>query len=156
MFKWVKIHGCNCSPLDSGAEKYILNVGDVWGGIVQSSLDELDNGRVIWESWYTVFDKNVSGQTGGPYDRQYSMDWIEERITESLSQIGIVDDDPSRVIVDGLGNVVERCDRKTNVKPYDPKPSPLGTNVPMPSPEGTIMGSITATSKSKKRWWKFW
>ena len=31
MFKWFKIHGCNCTPVADECEKYYINVGDIWG-----------------------------------------------------------------------------------------------------------------------------
>lgn len=102
MFKWIKIHGCNCHPLERGSEKYIINVGDIWGGIVQSHPCEYEPGKFTWESWYTVFGQKVSGQSGGTFTRDDSMEWIEKRIADALSQIRSVQDNPTRTIFDCL------------------------------------------------------
>lgn len=102
MFKWIKTHGCNCHPLAEGTEKYILNVGDIWGGIVQSHPSETSPGKFYWESWYTVCDKKVSGQSGGPGGRNENMKWIEERIAAAINQIEWAKADDKRIIVDAL------------------------------------------------------
>jgi hypothetical protein len=30
MFKWTKLHGCNCTPLHNNGEKYLLNIGNIY------------------------------------------------------------------------------------------------------------------------------
>lgn len=102
MFKWVKVSGCNCCPLEEGTEKYILNVGDVWGGVVQSHVCKNEPGKVYWESFYTVCDKDVSSQSGGPHGRNENMQWIEDRISEALSQMNSARIYPDRCIKNAL------------------------------------------------------
>ncbi len=101
MFEWTKSHGCNCHPIGEGCEKYHLNVGDIYSGIVQSKKCE-KSGQVYWESSYMVCDKEVSGQSGGPCGRNENMAWIERRITDALNQLFSAHEDPRRKIVDSL------------------------------------------------------
>lgn len=103
MFKWVKVSGCNCCPLEEGTEKYILNVGDVWGGVVQShSCGENEPGKFYWESSYTVCGNQVSGQSGGGYTRDENMEWIENAILEAIRQVESVSKLPIRKIFNAL------------------------------------------------------
>jgi hypothetical protein len=105
MFKWTKTHGCNCTPLGEGCEKYILNVGDLWGGIVESKCNE--RGEIWWESWYMVYDEKVSGNHGGGNTRDSCMKWIEERILENLNYMYNIPIDPTRQIMDSVVEVDE-------------------------------------------------
>lgn len=101
MFKWIKTHGCNCCPLEKGTEKYILNVGDVWGGIVQSHVYKHSD-EVYWESIYTVCGNEVSSQSGGPWGRDENMASIEKRIIDALIQVEHARENPVRRIFDAL------------------------------------------------------
>jgi hypothetical protein len=102
MFQWKKSRGCGCHPRKDGTERYLLNVGDVYGGVVESHPSETLPGEFVWESWYTVGDRKVSGMKGGPGGRNVHMEWIEQRITDALSQIESARSNTNRQIVDSL------------------------------------------------------
>jgi hypothetical protein len=101
MLKWIRTHGCSCHPLAEGTEKYFINIGDVWGGIVQSH-PATKEGSFVWESWYTVRGEKVSGMSGGGFGRDQSMEWIERRIVDAIAEVDAVRSSPVRRIFDSL------------------------------------------------------
>ncbi len=105
MFKWTKLSGCNCHPVGKGCERYLLNVGDVWGGTVESHPCKHGEEGVYWEGWYTVAGKQVSGQSGGGSGRDEHMTWIERRISDALAEVAEAQAFAGRRIVSALVEV---------------------------------------------------
>lgn len=89
MFQWTKWdHGCNCSPMPENAEKYKLNLGRLYGGVVETTHDNLyDKDDIGWEASVLVCGRKVTGRGGGGMTRDDGMKWVEEHILEFISSI---------------------------------------------------------------------
>lgn len=83
-FRWTKHTHRSSQKLPDGCELYRLNVGDLWGGTVESKPCEHEGG-VYWEAWYTVCGKQVSGQSGGGAGRDECMAMVERYISEAVA-----------------------------------------------------------------------
>ena len=86
MFKWNKMHGCGCTPLLKNGEKYILTVGDVFCGIVQTLHELHDTDTISWSADFQVCGKSVGGMSGGELTRDECMAWVEDRVIKNLSE----------------------------------------------------------------------
>ena len=107
MFKWIRRdHGCNCTPMGEGCEKYILHIGNLYLGIVESErcyCEEEDGERKFsWKAEIHVGGKMVTGQGGGGYSKDYYMNYVEERITEWLEELRQTPGDGHREVYDSL------------------------------------------------------
>ncbi len=101
MFRWIKTSGCNCHPVGDGCERYVLNVGDVFGGRVESHRSSY-TGEVWWEYMYTLLGKDYSGGSGGGTTRDSGMKYVEEKILNACKAICGVEASPVRKIFSAL------------------------------------------------------
>jgi hypothetical protein len=100
MFKWTKLHGCNCSPLHNNGEKYLLNVGNIYIGIVETTHSSLDD--IGWSAEVQHDNKTITGKSGGGMTRDEGMTFVEHTISEYISQLLSVSAFNSREIYDSL------------------------------------------------------
>jgi hypothetical protein len=82
MFKWIKNHGCNCCPLTKGFSKYTINIGDIFGGVVEN-----EDSPTNWSAKVTVLGKMITGRSGGGMTRDEGMRFVEEHVLEAISDI---------------------------------------------------------------------
>lgn len=108
IFKWFKKHGCNCCPIEAGAEHYFLGIGGIYEASVRSIKCEHEDG-FYWEWKLIVAGRNRCGGSGGGAGRDESMDDTEERIASYLVELGILrdGDQHQREIYDSLVEVDE-------------------------------------------------
>lgn len=105
MFKWTKIHGCNCHPVPENGERYLLLVGDLYEGRVETIHNPYNSKDIGWSASFRILGQEISGQSGGGLTRNEAMKWIEGRILDSIAAIEAVKNDPHREIYDALVHV---------------------------------------------------
>jgi len=84
VFKWMKQEGIK-------HDRYIISVGDVWGGWVEVQRNPVLEDRAetgpTWSAGYTICGHPVSGQSGGTQTRDELMTWVETRIRDALREV---------------------------------------------------------------------
>ena len=72
-------------------DRYIISVGDVWGGWVEVQRNPVLEDRAetgpTWSAGYTICGHPVSGQSGGTQTRDELMTWVEDKILEALGEV---------------------------------------------------------------------
>lgn len=101
MFRWIKTSGCDCCPVADGCERYLLNVGDLFGGRVESHKSP-HTGELSWEYMYSVCGKEYSGGSGGGTTRDSGMKYVEDKILDSITKLRWVHANPERKIFSAL------------------------------------------------------
>jgi hypothetical protein len=87
MFKWTKLHGCNCTPLHNNGEKYLLNIGNIYIGIVKTTHNPFFEGDIGWSAEIQHDEKTITGKSGGGMTRDDGMAFVEQTIAEYVSQL---------------------------------------------------------------------
>lgn len=100
MFEWFKYNGS-----DDVLEKYVLNVGYLFNGIVKCIPDKCKPGKYMWSSEIWFLDQMISGQCGTLTRDEY-MSWTENYIKECVSELNNVLQCPvgARIIKDLYDN----------------------------------------------------
>jgi hypothetical protein len=79
-WNWTKKNGCNCCPINENSEHYVLSVGSIYRGEVKY------NGSV-WGGAFFIFGKEVASASGGTYDKDHYMKFIENRISTNVKEL---------------------------------------------------------------------
>ena len=101
MFRWIKTSGCDCCPVAAGCERYLLNVGDLFGGRVESHKSP-HTGELSWEYMYSVLGKEYSGGSGGMTTRDDGMKYVEDSIRTAIAKVLGAEASPVRKIFAAL------------------------------------------------------
>ncbi len=99
-FKWIKQRAYNSRALAAGEERYFLNVGDVYGGLVFTRHD--GDKYLGWSAEYHVCGKMLSGRSGGGMTRDDGFAFVEMMVAAALEEVRSVGKDQHREIYDSL------------------------------------------------------